>query len=164
MATIWCRSLDTGKKLPVRKERVLPLLVRIERDEFARIEALDFEDELKKRNVELTLVMDTSTADIGVAHLAAYLLLAFHKPGRTVLIHKICVHPMHRNQGIATKLLEETIQKLSRQGCARLQLWVDQNNAFACSLYKNLGFKQVSKVSDYYGYGRTGLQMILYLV
>lgn len=163
MATILCYSLDTGKSILVRKERVLPLLIRSERQAFARAEALDIEAELKKRNVELELVIDTSTADTDVKYVAGYLLLAFHKPGRTALIHKVCVHPVHREQGIATRMLGQAIKKLRHQGCSPLQLWVDQNNGLACSLYKKLGFEQVSSVSDFYGLGRTGLKMVLYL-
>lgn len=164
MATIFCCSLATGEKMSVSKAHIIPLLSQSEKHAFARTEVLDFEDELKKRNVVLNLVIDTSTADINTHHLAGYMLLAFQKPGRAAHLHKICVHPVHRKRGLATRMLREAIEKLNHQGCARLQLWVDQSNAGACSLYEKAGFEQLSKVKDYYGFGRTGLQMVLYLV
>ena len=128
-----------------------------EKQNFSKTEALDFEVELKKRNVRLKVVVDAER------NLIAYMLLAFSRPGRVANLHKICVSAPHRRKGIATELLNDEIQALRARGSMRVQLWVDEQNHTAVNLYNRLRFEKMQSVNDYYGPGRTGFRYMLCL-
>lgn len=54
----------------------------------------------------------------------------------------ICTHPSFRQQGIAKKLLSETMQMLP-ENIKNIVLEVRSKNESAISLYKSLGFKEL---------------------
>lgn len=53
------------------------------------------------------------------------------------------VGPVRRRQGLATYLLGEAMRHLHTQGCALVEVHVDQGNAAAQALFRHLGFEQV---------------------
>ena len=57
-------------------------------------------------------------------------------------------------------MLETQAERLKKQGCTKIQLWVDEGNLPARRLYRVLGFEEMSRVNDYYAVGRTGIQML----
>ena len=128
-----------------------------EKQNFSRTEALDFEVELKKRNVQFKVLVDAER------NLVAYVLLALSRPGRVANLHKICVSAPQRRKGIATEMLNDLIQALRARGCMRVQLWVDEQNHTAVNFYNKLLFEKMQSVNDYYGPGRTGLHYMLCL-
>ena len=165
MATIITLSLQTGKHLSVSKEALLPQLERAEKKNFARHEAFDFHLELKKRNVDLVMVLkDDGNLPRESPIVAAYSVFVHSKPGNFVMLHKICVLDDFRRQGIATRILATQTEKYTSRGCSKIQLWVDEQNMPARSLYKSAGFQEMNKVENYYAPGRTGLQMSLDLI
>ncbi|KAL9131776.1 MAG: hypothetical protein Q9217_000381 [Psora testacea] len=166
MATVFCSSMHTGTKLVLPRDEMIAQVIRCEKQTFSRNEVLDFDIELKKRNLELIIVVDdgsmalTKQADVDVA---AYMVLSFTKPGNRVTLHKICVQPKYRAQGLASRILRAQIEILKRRGCSKLQLWVDESNNLARRLYVRTGFQKVNSVVDYYAPGRTGVQMVFQL-
>ena len=165
MATVVTLSLQTGKHLPVSKQAVLPQIERAEKKNFARHEAFDFHLELNKRNVDLVIILkDGGISPRETPTVAAYSVFVHSKPGSFVMLHKICVLEDFRRQGIAKKILATQTEKYASRGCFKIQLWVDEQNMPARSLYESAGFQETNKVDDYYAWGRTGLQMSLDLI
>ncbi len=161
MANVIIKSLHTGKNLQVAKSEFIQQVQHVEKKTFPRRDALDFSAEIQKRNMDLVIIVD----DAGVftparPELVAYMVFVHLKAGNAVLLHKICVCGEYRRRGIARIVLEVQAERLKKQGCDKIQLWVDEANVPARHLYKGLGLEEVSKVNDYYAVGRTGIQMI----
>lgn len=163
MSTIRCLSLHTGEKI-AKKQDVMSQIEQAEKKYFARHEAFDFHNELKKRNLELIVIVNEAHGSSSRPALVAYMVFAYMKHGSTVMLHKICVQEKFRRQGIAKDVLANQVQRLKKKGIAKIQLWVDDSNVAARQLYAYVGFKEVSRCSDYYAMGRAGVQMALSLV
>lgn len=131
-----------------------------ERKSFPYNEAMSFEDELRKRNFELTLVVKITPAE-PQPELVAYVGITRIKG--TALLHKVFVAKDFRCQGIATKVLLMRCEQLKLQGCKIVQLWVDESKQPAKQLYGKLGFELSQKVENYYASGRNGIKMTLQL-
>ena len=165
MATITTMSLQTGKHLTVSRQAVLPQVERAEKKNFARHEAFDFHLELKKRNVDLVIILKDDGILPGEPPMViAYFVFVHSKPGNVVMLHKICVLDDFRRQGIATKILATQAARYTSRGCSKIQLWVDEQNMPARSLYESAGFQEMNRVENYYARGCTGLQMALELI
>jgi ribosomal-protein-alanine N-acetyltransferase len=65
-------------------------------------------------------------------------------------ITNIAVHPNHRNQGIASKLVKELLNYCKTQGCISYTLEVRSTNKAAKSLYEKYNFKQDGVRKGYY--------------
>lgn len=65
-------------------------------------------------------------------------------------ITNIAVHPNHRKQGIASKLVEELLNYCKSQGCISYTLEVRSTNKAAKSLYEKYNFKQDGVRKGYY--------------
>ena len=63
-------------------------------------------------------------------------------------IMNLFVNEENRNQGIATKLMNEMFEK---EKYNRIMLEVNENNNIALKLYNKLGFKEISVRNRYYG-------------
>ncbi len=100
MAAISILSLDSWSQRSVSRTGLLEQVKRAERRRFPRNEALDFDAELSKRNVHLTIVAEDVTAP-GPAGLVAYLVLTRTKS--TAIVHKLCVLEQYRRRGIASQ-------------------------------------------------------------
>ena len=165
MATIVILSLQTGKHLPVSRQTILRQIEHTEKKNFSRHEAFDFHMELKKRNVELVIILhDSGIAPREIPNVAAYAVFVQSKRGSIAILHKICVLEKFRRKGIAKKVLATQFEKYTSRGCSKMQLWVDEQNVPARSLYESAGFRKMNEVVDYYAPGRTGFQMSLDLI
>lgn len=161
MANVNIISLRTGDKLRVAKDDLIHQVQHIEKKTFPRREAMDFCTELQKRNMDLIIIVDDTGVNATVRpKLVSYLVFVHLKAGNAVLLHKVCVAQEYRRRGIAKAVLETQAETLKKQGCTKIQLWVDAGNVPARRLYEALGLEEVSKVNDYYAIGRTGIQMI----
>ena len=161
MANVIIQSIHTAKNLRVAKDDLIHQIQHVEKKTFPRREALDLSTELHKRNTDLVIVVDDAGMFTPAKPKAvAYMVLVHLKAGNAVLLHKICVDSEYRRRGIARIVLESQRQRLTKQGCTRIQLWVDEGNVPARELYKNLGLQEVSMVNDYYAAGRNGIQML----
>ena len=162
MAPLLCRSLKSGKDMVIARELILEQISKCEKKSFSRTETLDFDVEFKKRNVEFFVYLEDDANGSSV-HVVAYLAIAHVKPGRSVVLNKICVEPTYRSKGLGTALLGDLVVNLRRRGKSTLQLWADERNTVALKLYGRLGFETVSRVANYYGLNRNGLSMVLYI-
>ena len=161
MANVIIKSLYTGESLRVAKDDLINQVQHVEKKTFPRREALDFSIELHKRNVDLVIIVDhVSVFTPEKPKLVAYMVFVHLKAGNVVLLHKICVDGEFRRRGIAKTVLEMQAERLKKQGCTKIQLWVDEGNVPARGLYNGLGLKEVSRVNDYYAAGRNGIQML----
>ncbi|KAL1956971.1 hypothetical protein VTO42DRAFT_6460 [Malbranchea cinnamomea] len=79
----------------------------------------------------------------------------------TALLHKVCIAEPYRHQGLGKALMGYIEQRLRKEGCRNVHLWVDQDREAARRLYAACGFEERERVVDYYGPGRTGIKMIL---
>ena len=70
----------------------------------------------------------------------------------------ICVDKSIQSKGVASNLLNQSTLELKKINITELFLEVDTQNISAISLYKKLGFKQISMRKNYYKYkdGSTG--------
>lgn len=135
---------------------VVSEIKRAERKAFPRHEALDFDLELSKRNVELVAVVEDMPPQ---PRLVAYLLVARWQ--KTALLHKVCVLQQYRRQGIATRLIQLEIERLRKSGCLSIQLWVDEQREAARYLYTKVGFEDAERVENYYALCRSAVKMAL---
>jgi ribosomal protein S18 acetylase RimI-like enzyme len=56
-------------------------------------------------------------------------------------VHDLAVIPKHRGNGVGRALLGECERRAVRQGCCKLTLEVQDNNARARALYESFGFE-----------------------
>ena len=158
------KSLATGETIRVVKDDLMQQVQHVEKKAFPRREALDFSIELQKRNVDFVVIVDDDAGDVATParpKLVAYMVFAHLKAGDAVLLHKICVDGEYRRRGIARVVLETQVERLKKQGCTKIQLWVHERNAPARGLYNRLYFEEVCVINDYYAPGRNGIKMEL---
>jgi ribosomal protein S18 acetylase RimI-like enzyme len=133
---------------------IIERIARIERRTFPSCEAFDFNADLWKKKANTRVIYATRSA----------ILIAYAVYVRTkgmALLHKVCVAEPYRHQGIGKILMAHTEQRLRREGCRSVQLWVDKDREHARRLYVGRGFEERGQVDDYYGPGRTGIRMVL---
>lgn len=158
MASFICYSLDfTPHGSNAIPHDSIDQVKRIEKRTFPKNEAMDFDAELKKSNTELVLIIADADDD-HQAPVVGYMLSA--RNHGVTLLHKICVVEGYQRRGLAKTMIRKLVTRVESQGCERIQLWVDFQNAAAISLYASLGFKDYDRSRDYYGPNRHGLQMI----
>ena len=161
MANILINSLHTGESHRAAKDELIHQVQHVEKKTFPRREALDFSAELRKRNMDLVIIVDEANLyTLARPRMVAYMVFVHLKAGNTVLLHKICVDGEYRRRGIARTVLEAQAERLKKQGCTKIQLWVDEGNVPARGLYNGLGLEEMSTVNDYYAAGRNGIQML----
>lgn len=139
---------------------ILSRIARLEKKTFPSSEAFEFSEDLwrKKPNTRVIYVSSTAGTD-GNATVAAYAVYVRMKG--VALLHKICVAAPFRSRGIGTHLMDYVLQRLRREGCQGIQLWVDKQRDHARQLYLRVGFEERQQIDDYYGPGRTGIKMVL---
>ncbi|KAF4194685.1 hypothetical protein CNMCM8927_007134 [Aspergillus lentulus] len=138
---------------------ILAQIARIEKKTFPANEAFPFGEDLWKKKPNTRVLYAVSTAS-GVPHrLVAYAVYVRQKG--VALLHKVCVVEAFRRQGIGMQLMNYIRQRLQKEGCQYIQLWVDKAREPARSLYNRSGFDEREEIADYYAPGRTGIRMVL---
>ena len=161
MATFILWSIDLTQRLDLPKDKVDNLLAQVKRAEkniFAHNEVLDFDQELKKRNTNVAIVLDFPLQPGTPAAVVAYLI--YVRVQKTVLLHKLCTLASYRRRGIAKAFIKMFLNRWNDQGCQKVQLWVDEANRPAKSLYSSVGFVEMDRVEGYYAPGRNGIMMV----
>ncbi|MEM3556486.1 MAG: ribosomal protein S18-alanine N-acetyltransferase [Conexivisphaerales archaeon] len=80
----------------------------------------------------------------------------FVKKGHVV---SIAVMEDHRNKGLGTALLKESMNKMKEKGCSEIYLEVRVSNEPALKLYKKLGFSIIRTIAYYYSDGENAYAM-----
>ena len=62
------------------------------------------------------------------------------------ILHRLCVHPVFQNQGIARQTMEHIEREAAAKGVQAIRLDVFSQNPHALKLYQNCGFKKVGTV------------------
>lgn len=60
--------------------------------------------------------------------------------GKVALLEDMVVHPAHRCDGIGAQLLDAAIELCAAEGCSRITLLTDSDNAAAIRFYSRRGF------------------------
>ena len=81
---------------------------------------------------------------------------SFVKKGHVV---SIAVLEDHRNKGLGTALLNESMRKMKENGCSEAYLEVRISNEPAIRLYKKLGFAVIRTIPYYYSDGESAYVM-----
>jgi ribosomal protein S18 acetylase RimI-like enzyme len=130
-------------------------LRKLERKTFPSSEVFPFEQSiLSRQNTEILVGLSDATTP---GRLVAYAVCV--KSNHRLLLHKVCVSPAHRRQGLGTRLLELLVQQARTWSCRGIDLWVHQENYIAIHLYTTSGFLVQDTVANYYAPGQTGIKM-----
>lgn len=76
-------------------------------------------------------------------------------------ITNIVTKKIARNNGIATKLMEQLIRISKQKSMAKITLEVNENNQYAIKLYKKFSFKEIGQRKKYYNGKDTAIIMEL---
>lgn len=142
-----------------RAFEILAQISRIERKTFPSNEAFGFGEELWRKKPNTRVLYVTSAASGPRAPVIAYAVYVRQKGA--ALLHKVCVVEAHRRRGVGMELMNYIRQRLPKEGCQYIQLWVDGARDAARSLYTRHGFEEREVIPDYYAPGRTGIRMVL---
>lgn len=134
---------------------MLSQIARVEKKTFPTNEAFDFGEDLWKKKPNTRVLYATN----GVSGIIAYAVYVRQKG--VALLHKVCVVPTYRRQGTGLQLMSYVQQRLRKEGCQSIQLWVDQAREPARALYVRCGFEERDVIPDYYAPGRIGIRMVL---
>lgn len=78
-------------------------------------------------------------------------------------IAMLAVTSSSRNLGIATSLVQKTIDEMARRGADEVVLETEESNVAAMRLYERLGFLRSKKLSRYYLNGSSAYRLVLWL-
>jgi ribosomal protein S18 acetylase RimI-like enzyme len=120
-------------------------LVAIEDRSFEtdRLSRRSFRYMLTKANAEI-LVDDED----GV--LRGYVLVLFHAGTSLARLYSIAVEGRHNGKGIGRSLAQAAEGAAALRGCVYMRLEVRKDNRASLALFKQLGYRQFGKYSDYY--------------
>ena len=76
-------------------------------------------------------------------------------------LNRVVVHPAHRREGIARRLIAAGMEWAEQVGARRVLLEVEERNSPAIRLYEDLGFTVLARRKNYYGSGLDALVMEL---
>ncbi|KAJ5113024.1 hypothetical protein N7456_001558 [Penicillium angulare] len=138
---------------------ILAQISRVEKKTFPTNEAFGFGEELWRKKPNTRVLYATQPKEGGRSELIAYAVYVRQKG--VALLHKVCVIEAYRRQGVGQQLMSYIQERLRKEGCQYIQLWVDKVREPARALYQRGGFKEQEEIPDYYAPGRTGIRMIL---
>lgn len=138
--------------------KILDRISRVEKKTFPTNEAFGFGEELWRKKPN-TRVLYATRANEGRSDLIAYAVYVRQKG--TALLHKVGVIEACRRQGVGQQLMSYIQERLRKEGCQLIQLWVDKAREPARALYSRNGFEEREVIPDYYAPGRTGIRMVL---
>jgi ribosomal protein S18 acetylase RimI-like enzyme len=138
---------------------ILGRISRVEKKTFPTNEAFGFGEELWRKKPNTRVLYATHAAQGGQPDLIAYAVYVRQKGA--ALLHKVCVIEAYRRQGVGQQLMSYIQERLRKEGCQYIQLWVDGARDPARALYTRSGFEEREVIPDYYAPGRTGIRMVL---
>lgn len=133
----------------------LDAIMELERDSFPHQEnwsAQAWADELGSDEACVMVSNDADGAILGVA--------AFRCVADMADLDRVIVHPQARRHGVGAKLVLAGLEWAQASGADRMLLEVRTDNEAAVSLYRRLGFDEISQRRDYYGPGHDAWVML----
>lgn len=150
-----CKFMNLRKMSQVDSANLIQEIRRLERKTFPSSEVFPFEQSvLSRQNTEVLVGLSDLPTQ---GRLMAYAVCV--KSNHRLLLHKLCVSPAHRRQGLGAALLQMLIEQARTWSCRGIDLWVHQENYNAIRLYSASGFLLQDTVADYYAPGQTGIKM-----
>lgn len=67
----------------------------------------------------------------------------------------------HCRQGVGQEVLSYIQQRLRKEGCQYIQIWVDEGRDLARALYLRTRFEEREVIPHYYAPGGIGIKMVL---
>ena len=139
---------------------ILARISRLEKKTFPAKEAFSFSEELWRKKPNTRVLYGThTTTNSAHPELVAYAVYVRQKG--IALLHKVCVVEAYRRQGVGRQLMSYIHDRLRKEGCQYIQLWVDSAREPARALYRWSGFEEREVIPNYYAPGRTGIRMVL---
>ncbi|KAJ5131764.1 Acyl-CoA N-acyltransferase [Penicillium atrosanguineum] len=138
---------------------ILGRISRVEKKTFPTNEAFGFGEELWRKKPNTRVLYATHAIEGRQSDLIAYAVYVRQKGA--ALLHKVCVIEAYRRQGVGQQLMSYIQERLRKEGCQYIQLWVDGAREPARALYVRSGFEEREVIPDYYAPGRTGIRMVL---
>ncbi|MEF8832700.1 MAG: GNAT family N-acetyltransferase [Candidatus Thermoplasmatota archaeon] len=80
-----------------------------------------------------------------------------------VRVLMLAVHPLYRNRGIGSKLLQRFIEVSSSVGANKIVLEVRVGSRRTIEFYQKRGFQFMERLKNFYTDGENGYQMVRYL-
>ncbi|KMU73456.1 acetyltransferase [Coccidioides immitis RMSCC 3703] len=164
-----------GRRIAEQSDRNVGEDQKLQQDGQTKLERDQWRSQKKKPNTRVIYVKFTETAssvssktklaDKVTSNSATNVIgyAVYVRMKGTALLHKVCIAEPYRGQGVGRQLMAYIEQRLRREGCQAVQLWVDKDRAAARRLYARCGFEEQETVENYYGNGRTGIKMALEL-
>lgn len=134
---------------------MLSNLRSLEKKQFSSSEVFPFDDKLLAKH-NTAVIVGVLQLD-SRSELVAYAVCV--RWNHRLLLHKICVSPTYRRQGMGDQLMQMITDRARVWSCRGIDLWVDEANYKARGLYTKHHFAIQETVSDYYGPGRHGVKM-----
>ncbi len=125
-------------------------------DELYAIEQQCFRDEAFSKQQISYLLTDYNAINLAArvnGELAGFIIGRIDLERNTPVGHimTIDVAPRFRRKSIAFRLMLETEALFAQKRVSQIRLEVREGNTAAISLYEKLGYKQVTKLENYYG-------------
>lgn len=92
-------------------------------------------------------------------NIVGYTLGAFQPSTTTGWILALAVRTHYRQMGVATLLTQDLLQVLREKGVRSVKLTVQPANNPAISLYRKIGFYELDKADEYFGYNEPRIVM-----
>ncbi len=81
----------------------------------------------------------------------------------SVRVLMLAVHPLYRNRGVGSELLQRFVEVSSSLGVKRIILEVRVSSSKAIKFYQKRGFQITEKLKDFYTNGENAYKMARYL-
>ncbi len=96
-------------------------------------------------------------------HVSGALVLLFRRNSRMARIYSVVVHPQARGAGIGGRLVDEGEKRARRRGCSAMSLEVRESARAARALYRKRGYRECTRLPDYYEDGAAALRLRKFL-
>jgi ribosomal-protein-alanine N-acetyltransferase len=159
------RPVSDSPRRPVEDSAVTVRDIRT--DDFEELLSLDqrcFEPGISYSRAELRGFLRLPTLEGALAEIGGKLagfVISYRAPGNVGHVITLDVAAGLRRSGVGRALLAEAMARLARRNVRRYRLEVDAANAPAIAFYESFGFRESRRLPDYYGNGRTGIEMTL---
>ena len=73
-----------------------------------------------------------------------------YRSSHVAYIHKLAINPNSQNKGIGSKIFNQVISDLKKDGISRIELKVESDNHNAIKFYKKIGFQIEGTLKNYF--------------